>query len=75
LREAALVLLDNVEVAFPLERALESLTPLGLTVLVTARHHLSLANVRLLGAQRDQRTVSTYFRAAINGFVAVTAWS
>jgi tetratricopeptide (TPR) repeat protein len=45
---AALVLLDNVEVAFPLDRALEHLTPQALTLLVTARHQPSLPGLRLL---------------------------
>lgn len=34
----ALALLDNVEVDFPLERALDQLKPLGVRLLVTARH-------------------------------------
>jgi tetratricopeptide (TPR) repeat protein len=39
---AALVLLDNVELKLPLSRALDTLMPLGATVLVTARHRLGL---------------------------------
>lgn len=39
----ALALLDNIEVAFPLGRALDQLKPLGVTLLVTARHRPSLS--------------------------------
>jgi tetratricopeptide (TPR) repeat protein len=45
---AALVLLDNVEVDFPLDRALQHLTPQHFTLLVTARHQPSLPGLRLL---------------------------
>jgi tetratricopeptide (TPR) repeat protein len=45
---AALVLLDNVEQALPLARALEVLAPLGITVLLTARHEPSVPQLTLL---------------------------
>jgi tetratricopeptide (TPR) repeat protein len=45
---AALVLLDNVEPGLPLARALAVLAPLGLTVLLTARHEPSIPQLTLL---------------------------
>ncbi|MGO8951530.1 MAG: tetratricopeptide repeat protein [Ktedonobacterales bacterium] len=44
----ALVLLDNVEHDLPLSRALESLAPLGMRVLLTARYQPSSPRVRLV---------------------------
>ncbi|HEY7340867.1 MAG TPA: tetratricopeptide repeat protein [Ktedonobacterales bacterium] len=44
----ALVLLDNVEVGLPLARALETLTPLGITALVTARHRPAVARLTVV---------------------------
>lgn len=43
----ALALLDNVEVDFPLGRALEHLTPLGIKLLVTARYRPALRGLRV----------------------------
>jgi tetratricopeptide (TPR) repeat protein len=43
----ALVLLDNVERDLPLARALDTLTPLGITVLVTTRYEPSSPHLRL----------------------------
>jgi tetratricopeptide (TPR) repeat protein len=43
----ALVLLDNVEVTFPLARVLDVLSSLGITALVTARHAPSVARLQL----------------------------
>jgi tetratricopeptide (TPR) repeat protein len=45
---AALVLLDNVERDLPVGRALDALAPLGITVLLTARHEPSSPRLRLL---------------------------
>jgi hypothetical protein len=47
----ALVLLDNVEVDLPLATALETLSPLGVTVLVTARHQPSIPGLRLVALE------------------------
>jgi AAA ATPase-like protein/uncharacterized protein DUF4062 len=44
----ALLLLDNVERRLPLDRALETLVPLAITVLVTARHRPASPHLRLL---------------------------
>ena len=44
----ALLLLDNIERDLPLERALDVLTPLGITTLVTARHEPAAARLRLV---------------------------
>lgn len=45
---ATLVLLDNVEIDFPLSRALEHLTPQGITLLVTARPQFNLPGLQLV---------------------------
>ena len=44
----ALILLDNVEVNFPLARALDHLSALKITALVTARHTPAVPRLRLL---------------------------
>ena len=44
----ALLLLDNVERRLPLDRALEALAPLAITVLVTSRHRPASPHLRLL---------------------------
>jgi hypothetical protein len=44
----ALLLLDNVERRLPLDRALEALAPLAITVLVTMRHRPASPHLRLL---------------------------
>jgi len=43
----ALVLLDNVERDIPIGRALDTLTPLGITALLTARHEINMPQVAL----------------------------
>jgi tetratricopeptide (TPR) repeat protein len=45
----ALVLLDNVEYRFPLDRGLEVLAPLGITLLTTSRHQPGAPGLQLLG--------------------------
>jgi tetratricopeptide (TPR) repeat protein len=47
-RGAALLLLDNVELDLPLARALATLTPLGITLLVTTRSRFDAPSLRLL---------------------------
>ena len=48
LQPNSLALLDNVEVAFPLARAVDTLSAPGMRLLVTARHRPSLPQLRLL---------------------------